>query len=593
MEIFIDYIKPGASEFKRSENAGSLLFKIINAYKEFEGKTISEINKNDGDSPSPLFRALVEEDVLKVNKIKEPLLWNDRYTSLFIRQGILNKDKKTKVITLSNMSRFILQKSSNDFDYNPFSNDDFLLLLFTSTMDCKFVDELGNKINYVTRAIDILKSFREGIEHGEFYKRYIIKDLDKQIGIIKENKDNESWIKELTTKLVKSGSGSEGDNSSISKIGEAIINFFISIWKGDDIEIKRSFSYLKNKSLSPNEKKWINYLFNTYNGELKEFSSTAKNYSEKIDEVIKFASSYENGFDLYLSTITTFGYYKKSSEYTTLVKMYVTKLPIFEFTSTHLSLNKKMRKTIDKLKNAIDNNKIDRSVFDETKISDFFNEIKCDDELINLDELTGDKFYPELNDSLLEEVIVDEELWIKRSDSKLQEYQKKIKGINKDNLPSYYEFLTILFLYKKYKKSNANMIDFRRTINTHLDSNHMPILYASSGLPDSVFRNKEGEIAIVEPTLVVGSSQAKHEFNIDKHARDAKAKWAILVAPKIDSRTKERFYINNIAKKEHEKSWMVNMVGISNESFKKIFNTNLEDVLVEEHENTFKFDIDF
>ncbi len=584
----LKFFKPGASEFKRSEHPTSLLLKIINVYSSegIVGKTKKEIKMINDENPSILFRRLVEEGVLYEDKVKDQLAWDDRFTSLFVRQGIIFEDDDNK-IQLSNMSKKIASKNSNDFEFMPFSYYDFMLLLFVGTLN----DNEGN--NYLARAIDTI-NFGE-MPLSNFYKKYIIVNYDEYINYLDENFDNEKVIASSINKLVKSGSGSSetNTNQNTSKIQSEISKLFISIHKSTKEEcykekVKESLVEL-SKLKNANQKKWISQLLKSFENENEELKYTSSKKAEvKLNDIYKWFSTLTSDQikNSFLKTVTSFGFYKKENEYKTLVDMYVTRLPIFSRSMSKISINNKLIQTVKNISRLIANGEITRGVFNGD-LREVYMKMIHESEIVNISDI---EFYPELNKEFLKKIVLDDELWVKRESKKLDEYKSVLSEITMDNLPTYYEFLTILYIYKNIN-AKPEMREFIKTINTKLDSSYLPIYHAGPGVPDAVITLEEEKI-VLEPTLVINNSQVKHEYNIDKHAIDSSSTKAVLIAPKINERTLQRCHINN--KASATTFSLAKIIPLSNAFLKKI-NTreDFTNLMVEIIEKIDKEDFDF
>ncbi len=568
----INYFKPGASEFKRTEHPISLLYKIIETYSSLEKMTLSEMNISNDTKGSMLYKASLENGLLKKGKTKDLKKREDRLTSLFIRQGILSKDEKG-YIKLTPMSIKLKEQFKNNFNFMPFSFYDFILTLFTSMLE----DKCSN--NYLGRAIDILIN-QDKLNINEFYKKYIIKNFNQIQTYLRKEINSENIIKKFISETVSSGSGGGSGSESISWL---IINFFKSLYSNNFKEMNSLLNDMGDLNTDI-EKKWRNDLIKTLILESGlQIENNKMKWEKKVSIFTEFIKDKSDVKDIFINSLISFGYYKKESEYKTLVNMYVLKIPLFKVEDNNISINPKLIDTAKNILGMINSGEINRSVF-EKDLKMVYEKIVPINEREDINDI---KFYPKLKLPLISDAIFNNKIWIDRNKKEIDKLSNEIKGINKDNLPTYYEFLTILYIYIKNTKE-PNIKEFSKIINTKLDSNFMPIRHAGAGIPDAVMEI-DGDICVLEPTLVIGNQQAKHEFNIDAHAINSNAKKAMLLAPEISDRTIERVYDNNTSTSKRKKK--IKIIPISHNLLKKLEENftlsnvinNIEDMIIREN----------
>jgi len=510
-------IKPGASEFKRSEHIILVYKRVLRAVDIMNERNLSfdELEIDRKNNGRKLFNIYFETEVLK----REPNFekWDDRITGLFIREGLIKKENGRLVY--DSLGKFI--SSSDNFDFTPFSNADFIQLVSSSIYN----EEIND--GFVQRALKLLEGKK--LHHDSFYLSFFIENVNKEKEKInkKLSKNSSQTIKELL--LPDSGfprNKSQEKKDSLNNFTSLISKYFLDVYENknnisnvikDIIEFDGWIDAIKN---------WKNYMITSIKFLLYEKYKT-KLKNNEIKKQIKNKTLPISNSDI--SEILLYFYVaKKYGDYKYLTNKYILSLPIFKIEDDLISIEPKL----SELSMYLMTLRVEKNIFKED-IKDVYNLFVPNEFKKNYIE--KDTFYPKLTDDFLERILSDNDVWEKK---KINLYYKEvIADLDAKKLPTYYEFLTILYLYKKLV-SNQNYDDFLKVINTILGSDYMPLRFASGGKSDGVII-LNGKKIIIEPTLVSGNEQMKFEIGIVKHLEKHNADYAILISPKFPRATIE------------------------------------------------------
>ncbi len=490
MKIDIETFKPGASEFKRSEHIIKAYKSVLDAFAHAKEKGInaSELNRDRSNGGRKLVDLYLKFGILKKEPLKFP--WDDRLTSLFKRQKLITIDDDG-FFAPAELGKFILQS----YDCKPFSMSDFKLMIYMSNQESR-------GISFLKRAYNILSVGK--MKTSSFYKEYILINYEGDKGKILElfSRGEEQTLVEI----MKSGSNINEDTEEFVK---NITRKLIKIFNSDSRSVSLANSGLLERN--DNIRKWENFketaIQSVTNLSKKELKDNADNIffdkSDICDFVIYFTLS------------------KKFSEYRYLVEKYVTNLPLFKNDGVEIQLNNKFKKTIENLITT-------KNILDIGDINEIYEQIVPEEE--RGDIIDHSKFYPEITMDFLETMISDYDLWVKKKN--IENYKSVFKHIEKTNLPTYYEFVTILYLYKKIAREKS-YYDFEKSINTSLSSEYMPVRFASGGRADAVISTEE-EVIIIEPTIAKGRKLMSFEIGIFSHIDSHNADYCVLIAPEIE-----------------------------------------------------------
>ena len=512
-----ELIKPGASEFKRGEHIILVYKRVLRAVDIMNNRNLSfvELEKDRKNGGRKLFDIYLETGVLK----KEPIFkeWKDRVTSLFIRENVIKKENGKLIY--GPLGKLI--SNINEKDLKPFSEADFIQLVSSSIYNKKIND------GSVQRALKILKDKK--LSYNSFYLSFLVDDfmIEKEKIDLKLLENPSETIKNLLSPksgLPRNKSQEEKDN--LSEFILLINNSFLNVY-----ERKEKISETFKKIVLFDEgikviKNWKKYLLMSIDFLLCEKYKIVKKTSEIKKLMINNELPITNND---ISEIILYFYIaKKFVDYKYLIDKYLLSLPIFKIEDKLISIEEKTKDLSMHLMDL----KIGKDIFEKDieYVYNYFvpNEFKKD-------YIQKDLFYPKLTNEFLEEILSDNDIWEKKKIG--YHYKKVINDLEVSKLPTYYEFLTILFLYKKLV-SFQSYDDFVKVINTILGSDYMPLRFASGGKSDGIIMFN-GKTIIIEPTLVSGREQMKFEIGIVNHLNKHKADYAILVSPRFPRETIE------------------------------------------------------
>ena len=416
MEIV--FIKPGVSEYKRSQLIPSLT-RVLDAfaYAKKQKLTWTFLSKNNRE----LCELYLQFGVLKKQPKSFP--WNDRLSSFFQREGLIKLDENDFMVP-GNLGILLKNKEINTA---PFSMHDFKIILYMLEKEKK-----GHCNSYLQRSLSLV--LEKEISENDFFKEFLVKDRSNLISYLLGELEKNRWS--YIEKKFRPGSGSKDK----SKSNNAIV--FAKTLLDDIKECFNSSNpsnIFVNKILKFGDKNLRNKDWRWYFIKAMEFTFDNKNI-ETVSSLIR-DKKIDITKELIVNFILNFMIAKKYSDYSSLIKKCILTLPLFEETKTGYIIPNEM-KEIAKHINSIESIEFNGPLDMES----LYNKIIP----LNLrfDYIDKNLFYPEITDSFLSEILGDQNLWLKKDIDK--KYEVILPNMKTTNLPTYYEFLTILALYKKF-----------------------------------------------------------------------------------------------------------------------------------------------